>query len=248
MLIKRDFITYYKQTVLGPIWYLMQPVFSTLIYMIVFGRIAQIGTDSIPQPLFYFSGTMLWTFFSDNLLKVSKVFTNNKDLFGKVYFPRVIVPISNIIVDMIKLGIQFFLFLVLYVYYFNEMVGFSGIRIILFILPVIWIAAISAGLGMIVSSITTKYRDIAMAMEFVISLLMYATPVVYPVSEVSGELKTLICMNPVSAPMEIFRYVFFGNSSIPAWSVVYSIASTVVILLCGLIIFNQNEQKFIDVI
>lgn len=249
MLIKRDFITYYKQTILGPIWYLIQPIFSTIMYMIIFGNLAKIGTDSIPQPLFYFSGTMLWTFFSDNLQKSSRVFINNKDLFGKVYFPRVIVPISNTIGNMIKLGIQFVLFLIVYFYYLiRGQISFSGIQIILFIASFAWIALIAVGLGMIVSSITTKYRDIAMALDFIISLLMYATPVVYPISEVSGKLKTVICLNPVSAPVEIFRYSFFGEAAIPLWSVIYSLIFMLIIILGGLIVFNQNEQKFIDVI
>ena len=249
MLVKRDFIVYYKQTILGPLWYLIQPIFSTIMYMIVFGTLAKIGTDSIPQPLFYFSGTMLWTFFMDNIQKTSRVFLNNKDLFGKVYFPRVVVPISNIIGNMIKLVIQFSLFIIIYFYYLiNKEIVFSGVKLVLFVVSLIWIAMIAVGFGMIISSITTKYRDIAMALDFILSLLMYATPIVYPISELSGRLEMLICFNPISAPVELFRYAFFGISSIPIWSMVYSSVVTIFVVFFGLVIFNQNEQKFIDVI
>ena len=249
MLVKRDFIVYYKQTILGPIWYLIQPIFSTIMYMVIFGSLANIGTDSIPQPLFYFSGTMLWTFFMDNIQKTSKVFSNNKDLFGKVYFPRVIVPVSNVLGNMIKMGIQFALFVLIYLYYLiNERISFSGFQVLLFFVSFLWIAFIAVGLGMIISSITTKYRDIAMALDFILSLLMYATPIVYPVSELSGKLKMIICFNPISAPVEIFRYAFFGISSIPMWAILYSMILSILVAFYGLIVFNQNEQKFIDVI
>lgn len=249
MFVKRDFITYYKQTILGPIWYLIQPIVSTIMYMIVFGNLAKIGTDSIPQPLFYFSGTMLWTFFVDNIQTSSKVFLNNKDLFGKVYFPRIIVPISNSIGNAIKLAIQFCLFLFFYIYFVNVgIVTFPGIKVLLFIVSILWIAVAAVGFGMIISSVSTKYRDIAMALEFILSLFMYATPVVYPVSEIPGRLNTIICLNPISAPIEMFRYVFFEHSAIPIWSVVYSIVVSIIVFIVGLIIFNQNEQVFIDVI
>lgn len=249
MLVKRDFITYYKQTILGPMWYVISPVLSTIMYIIVFGNLAGIGTDSIPQPLFYFSGTMLWTFFSNNLLKSSNTFIQNKDLFGKVYFPRIIVPISNVIGNLMKLTIQFVLFVIVFIYYIVVgVIHYSGFKILLFVPCIAWIAIVAVGLGMIISSVTTKYRDLAMALEFIISLLMYATPVVYPISEVSGKLRVVLCLNPVSAPIEVFRYAFFGESSIPVWSIVYSIIMSIVILFVGIIAFNQNEQTFIDVI
>ncbi len=249
MLVKRDFIIYYKQTILGPLWYLIQPIFSTVMYMIVFGNLAKIGTDSVPQPLFYFTGTMLWTYFADNLQKSSRTFIDNKELFGKVYFPRVVVAISNVFVNTIKLGIQFVLFLFVYLYYLvHKDIEFSGTKILIFIISIIWIAIIAIGLGMVISSITSKYRDIAMAMEFLVPLFMYAAPVVYPVSEAAGKLRTVLCFNPLTAPIEVFRYAFFGAGAVPAWSVIYSVTFSVLVLFIGMIVFNQNEQKFIDVI
>jgi len=249
MLVKRDFITYYKQTILGPLWYLVQPICSTLMYLIVFGNFAKIGTDSIPQILFYFSGTMLWTFFSGNFVSVSNVFFENKGLFGKIYFPRLVVPISITVGKILKMGIQFLLFFCLYLYYLLKgMINLPSINIILFPVVIIWIAMISVGSGMIISSITTKYRDIALVFDFFISLLMYATPVVYPVSQVPGKLRTVLCLNPLSAPIELFRLAFFDMASIPIWSVVYSILMTILLLTVGLIVFNQNEQIFVDVI
>ncbi|MCR5250364.1 MAG: ABC transporter permease [Lachnospiraceae bacterium] len=249
MLVRRDFVTYYKQTILGPLWYLFSPICSTLMYMIVFGNLANMGTDSIPQPLFYFSGTILWGFFSGTLMTTGRVFEDNKGLFGKVYFPRVIVPISNTIVAMIKLGIQLALFLLVFIYYLivGE-VSVPGIQLLLFPLTVLWIITISLGIGMVISSITSKYKDIAMALSFLMSLFMYSAPVVYPISELSGKLRLLICLNPVSAPIELFRYSIFGVSEIPLWSVIYSLVFAVLILFFGLVIFNRNEQKFIDVI
>ena len=249
MLVKRDFITYYKQTILGPLWYLVQPICSTIMFAFVFGNLAKIGTNSIPLALFYFSGTMLWELFTTNLTKASTVFISNKDLFGKVYFPRIIVPISNVISALFKMGIQFVLFIVIYMYYLlRGGVIFQGFRILLIFPVIIWISSMAIGTGMIVTSITTKYRDIAMALNFFVSLLMYATPVVYPLSEVNGKMKVLLCLNPMSAPLEVFRYAFFGMTTIPIWSVVYSIVFMIVMMFFGLIVFNQNERTFIDVI
>ena len=249
MLIKRDFVTYYKQTIFGPLWYLFQPICSTIMYMLVFGNLAGIGTDSIPQPLFYFTGTILWTFFSENMLAASKVFATNKDLFGKVYFPRLVVPIANTVVNWIKLGIQLMLFIVVYIYYIiTSDVVIPDIRIFLFIPVIGWLSILSLGIGMIISSITSKYKDIAMALTYFVSLLMYAAPVVYPISELEGKLKTVICLNPVTAAIEVFRYSLFGVTDISSWAVIYSITLSMLICILGLIVFNRNEQSFIDVI
>ncbi len=249
MLVKRDFITQYKQTILGPIWFLIQPLISAMAYLIIFGRLADLGTDSIPQVLFYFSGTILWTFFTEVLNKTSRVFVSNKELFGKVYFPRSIVPISYVIGGIIKLSIQLLLFAAMYIYYIirNE-ISFSGWKIFVSFLVILWISLLSTGLGMIITSITTKYRDIAIALEFFISLLMYGTPVVYPMSETDGLLRFIIELNPLTAPVEMFRYSFFGVFTAPLWSVLYSLVIAIVIMLYGMLIFGKNEQIFIDVI
>lgn len=249
LLVRRDFVAYYKQTVLGPLWYLLQPICSTVMYMLVFGSLAQIGTDSIPQPLFYFSGTMLWVYFSGNLLDVSNVFFKNKDLFGKVFFPRLVVPIASTISLLIKLGIQFVLFTAICLFYICQgtEIGLS-FRIILLPFIILWLSFLSCGIGMIVSSVTTKYRDIALVLEFFVSLWVYATPVAYPLSEVPGKLRILFYLNPVSAPIEVFRYCFFGTSSISVGAVILSVGMTIGFVLIGLNMFNKNERTFVDVI
>lgn len=249
LFVRRDIITYYKQTVLGPLWYLISPVISTIIYMIVFGNLAKLGTDGIPRPLFYFGGTMLWTFFSESLLKISNVFITNKNIFGKIYFPRLTVPIADVLVLILKLIIQFSLFLVIYVLYIIKGVPIKvSFTVLLFPFLVLWIAILSAGLGLIISSITTKYRDLIMVLHFLISLAMYATPVVYPLSQIPEKMKVVFYINPITAPMELFRMFFFQAGSIPLWNCIYSFVLTGLFCFFGLILFKQNEKKFVDFI
>ncbi len=249
LFIKRDFIVYYKQTILGPLWYLLQPVFSTIMYMLIFGTLAGIGTDGIPQVLFYFSGTMLWTYFSSTMLMTSKTFTDNKGIFSKVYFPRLTVPIATSAGLVIKLLIQFALFVILYVYYFIKDACFvPSFLILYFPLLVLWLCFLGTGIGMIISSITTKYRDIALTIDFLVQLVMYATPVVYPLSEVPESLTWLFYANPVSAPIELFRVCFFGVGSVPLKMAIVSTAITAACLFFGLVLFNRNEKSFVDVI
>lgn len=249
MFIKKDIIIYYKQTILGPLWFLIQPLISTVIYMFIFGTLADIGTDGVPQILFYYSGTMLWTFFSETFLKVANVFNDNKAMFGKVYFPRLVVPFSIVMVNMIKLLIQFALFAVLYLY--NVYKGYDLMitwGILLTPVIIIWIGALAMGLGLIVTSITTKYRDLALVLSHMVSLLMYATPVVYPLSEVPEKLGKLLVLNPMSAPLEIFRNCVFAVGELPLefWAV--SVALCVIITVYGFHIFGKNEKSFVDVI
>lgn len=249
LFVKRDFIIYYKQTILGPLWYLLQPVFSTVMYMLIFGTLAKIGTDGIPQILFYFSGTMLWTYFSSSLVESSKTFSSNKAIFSKVYFPRLTVPIAISIGLIIKLLIQFVLFAVLYVYYFAKGADIVfSFRILLFPVIIIWLGFLGIGIGMIISSITTKYRDLALTIDFLVQLVMYATPVVYPLSEVPESLSWLFFANPVSAPIELFRVCFFGLGSVPLNMALTSAAITALCLFFGLVLFNKNEKTFVDVI
>lgn len=249
MFIKKDIIIYYKQTILGPLWFLIQPLISTAIYMFIFGTLADIGTDGVPQILFYYSGTMLWTFFSETFLKAANVFNDNKAMFGKVYFPRLVVPFSIVMVNMIKLFIQCVLFVLLYLYNLHE--GYALIiswRILLAPVIILWIGALAMGLGLIVTSITTKYRDLALVLNHMVSLLMYATPVVYPLSEVPENLRKLLVFNPMSAPLELFRKCVFGVGDIPLefWAV--SVALCVIITFYGFYIFGKNEKSFVDVI
>ncbi len=249
LFVKRDFIVYYKQTILGPLWYLIQPILSTIMYTIIFGNLANLGTDSIPNVLFYYFGTMLWTYFSGTLLEISNVFFANKAMFSKVYFPRLVVPISTVISLLIKLLIQIMLFIVLCIIYFARgfVLDFS-LKILLFPVVIIWIGFLGCGFGMIISSLTTKYRDIALALNFLVSLFMYATPVVYPISEVPSKWIYAFELNPICAPFEIGRYLIFGYSQIDSWSVLLSLFCTAMIFAIGLKIFNKIERTFVDVI
>lgn len=249
LFVKRDVVVYYKQTILGPLWFILQPVISSIMYMLVFGTLAKIGTDGIPQILFYFSGTMLWNYFSETLIQASNVFINNKGMFGKIYFPRLVVPISTLFGQIIKFLIQFVLFAVLFIYFmFNQAALQINVRMLLLPVIIIWIGILATGSGLIISSITTKYRDLALVLNYLVSLLMYASPVVYPLSEVPQSLQKMFMINPVSAPIELFRTCFFGTGNCSAILIVTSLLTTTIILFLGLILFNRNEQTFVDTI
>jgi lipopolysaccharide transport system permease protein len=218
-------------------------------YTFIFGRLANIGTDGIPHTLFYYSGTILWTFFSGCFMDSSDVFINNANVFGKVYFPRLVVPINNVLSNSIRILVQFVMLLGFLAYYF-----FNGVPVnpswltLLFPLIVIWLAAIGVGAGIIISSLTTKYRDLRLLVTFLINLVMYATPVVYPLSEIPNRFIWLTYINPVCAPIELFRLWFFGMASVNMNMILISLGITVFLVVTGLILFNQNEQNFIDLI
>lgn len=249
LFIKRDFTTAYKQTILGPIWYIIQPLFSTIMYTFIFGNLAQIGTDGVPYLLFYFAGTMLWTYFTGALNSASSIFTTNSGLFGKIYFPRLTVPISTTVGHIIKLGIQFACLLVFYIYYL--IVG-ANVQpswwILAFPLLVIWIGLLGCGIGMMISALTTKYRDLNQLLSFGISLAMYATPIVYPLSEAPANLAWVFYINPMSAPVELFRIWFYGAGSVPTPMIFLSLGMTAVLFFFGLVLFNRNERTFVDVV
>ena len=246
---KRDFVVQYKQTILGPIWYVVSAVISTIMYTFIFGNLAKIGTDGIPHILFYYSGTMLWTYFAGCFNDSSSVFLANAHIFGKVYFPRLVVPISKVFINAIKFFIQFSMFIAIFIYFFiNGTPLLFSWQMLLFPFIIIWLAAIGTGAGIIISSLTTKYRDLNQLVSFAVGLMMYATPVVYPLSEIPFNFKWLAFINPVCAPIEVFRGWFFGASSIDASMIAVSIAVTVSLLFFGLILFNQNEKNFVDVI
>lgn len=248
LFVKRDFVIQYKQTVLGPLWYVIQPLISTVLFIFVFGNLAKISTDGVPYVLFYYGGTMLWSFFESNFKNASDTFSSNADVFNKVYFPRLTVPISRVFINLLALSIQLLLLCAFYAYYL--MTG-TAVRpnagIAFFPLLLIWIASLGVGLGLIVSSITTKYRDLKQLVSFGINLWMYATPIVYPLSTIPREYKWLYYLNPVSAPIESFRIAFFGRGEVPAGMMISSAVIAVTGLILGLLFFNRGERTFIDV-
>ncbi len=248
LFIKRDIATVYKQTVLGPLWFVIQPVITTIIYTFVFGNLAQLSTDGVPRTLFYFGGTMLWQYFQVTLTSVSDTFVHNASLFGKVYFPRLTVPLSKVFSNMVALGIQTLTLAALYAYYAaaGETVR-PTLMLIMFPVLVLWLAALASGFGMVISALTKKYRDLRQLVIFGMHLWMYATPVVYPMSQVPEKLRWLMGLNPVSAPIELFRSMAFGLPLPDTGFLGLSVGVTVVLLFWGLILFHRNEATFVDV-
>lgn len=249
LLVKRDFVSYYKQTILGPIWFFIQPILTTLIFVVIFGNIAQIGTDGIPMFIFYLSGITLWNYFSDSLNKTSTVFKDNANLFGKVYFPRLILPLSIVVSNLIKLGIQLLLFLCIWLYIIvsadNIQPNWYALTLPLLII-VIGLQAL--GFGMIISSLTSKYRDLIFLLSFSIQLWMYATPVIYPLSSIPEKYKWFVNANPVTPVIEVFRYGFLGNGEFSTASILYCLFFTIFILATGTVIFNKVEKNFMDTV
>ena len=250
LFIKRDFTTFYKQTILGPLWFIIQPFISTIIFSFIFNRVAKIPTEEIPPYLFYLSGIIAWNYFSECLTTTSNTFTSNVNIFGKVYFPRIIMPLSKVISGLIKFFIQFVLFLGLYIYYVllgNQSMAPSFYLIIVPIL-IFQMALLGQGLGMIISSLTTKYRDLSYILNFGIQLLMYASPIVYPLSIVPEKYRLIIISNPMTPIIEIFRNALLGTGQINMIMYIYSIVMTLVLFIIGLITFNKVEKSFIDTV
>ncbi|WP_460679446.1 ABC transporter permease [Mucilaginibacter koreensis] len=252
LLVRRDFVSFYKQTILGPLWFFIQPVATIIIYTIVFGNLAGISTSGLPKPLFYLAGTILWNYFSDCLSKTSGVFRDNAGMMGKVYFPRLIMPLSVVCSSLIKLGVQFVLFVCLLLYFkINGYTFTPNGYILLFPLLILILAGLGLGLGMILSAVTTKYRDLSFVISFGIPLLMYTTTVIYPLSEITKKYsayKGLILYNPITSIIETFRYGFLGTATF-SWQLLgYSCVFTLVTLIVGTIIFNKVERSFIDTI
>lgn len=256
--VKRDIVTMYKQTVLGPLWFVIQPLMTTVMYMFVFGGIAGISTDGLPQPLFYMAGILAWQYFSECLGRASGTFSGNAGVFSKVYFPRLVVPYSGLISSLVKLGIQFILFIAVYIYYIYDGVDIAPTsNIFLVPLLVVMLAGLGMGFGIIISSMTTKYRDLAIFFAFVTQLWMYATPIIYPLSEVKNKiLKTpafadyawVAELNPLTPIVEAMRYALMGTGTFSWQSLTYSFVFTIVVMVVGSWVFNKVERRFIDVV
>ncbi|MCG2779451.1 MAG: ABC transporter permease [Weeksellaceae bacterium] len=249
MLVKRDFITFYKQTILGPLWFIMQPLLTTAIYVLLFGNIAKLSTDGMPQILFYLSGITVWNYFSESLTKTSTVFTANAGMFGKVYFPRLIMPLSIVASSLMKFAVQLSLFILVLLYYviFTDTVHPNWWILITPVL-ILLMAMFALGMGMIFSSLTTKYKDLSFLLTFGIQLFMYITPVVYPISALPEKFRFLVYFNPLSSIFECFRYAFLGSGSFDLVSLVWSSLIIVVLLIVGTVIFNKVEKSFMDTV
>lgn len=250
LFVRRDFVSQYKQTVLGPLWYLIQPIFTTITFTIVFSRIAGISTSGLPPILFYLSGLTAWNYFADCLNKTSQTFVANAGMFGKVYFPRLAVPVSIVISSLITFGFQFLLFCLVLAYYVftGDVQLHLNASILLFPVLVVMMALLGLGTGIVVSALTTKYRDLRFLMNFGVQLLMYATPVIYPMDSIGGKLKTVISLNPMSSIVESMRYLFLGSGELNTGNLLYSASVILVILLAGLFIFNRVERNFMDTV
>ncbi len=249
LFVRRDFVTVYKQTILGPLWFFIQPILTTIIFTVVFDGIAGISTDGVPPVLFYMSGVIAWNYFAECLNKTSNVFTVNASIFGKVYFPRLIVPVSIVISGLLKLAIQLVLLMAIWLYFYKQSAPIELNEFIL-LLPflVILMAGLGLGAGIIISSLTTKYRDMQFLVMFSVQLLMYASPVIYPLSSVSGKLKLVILANPMTSVIETFRYMFLGKGLFEWVYLAYTSGFVCVLLIAGIIVFTRVEKNFMDTV
>ncbi len=256
LFVKRDITVQYKQTVLGPLWWLIQPALTVIMYMVVFGGIAGIPTDGVPQPLFYLAGVCMWQYFADCLTKTSNTFVANSSIFGKVYFPRLIMPLSTVTSNLVRFGIQVGLFILVYVYY--AIIGLApspNWYLLLAPVLVVMMAGLALGFGIVISSMTTKYRDLQVLFTFIVQLWMYGTPIVYPLSQVAGkkvlgmDLTTVMCLNPVTPVIETFKFGALGAGEFIGWGwLAYSFVFMLVVLSLGILIFNKVQKSFMDTV
>jgi lipopolysaccharide transport system permease protein len=245
----RDFVAYYKQTILGPLWYIIQPLLTTLTFTLIFGNMAKLSTDGLPQFIFYMAGNLVWSYFAACLTKTSSTFTSNASIFGKVYFPRLAVPVSILVSNLITFGIQFALFLVCLLYFvFTGAAVHPNTSILLVPLLVLLMAGLGLGFGIVVSSLTTKYRDLQFLVTFGVQLLMFGTPVIYPLSSIQGASRWLIMANPMTPVVESFRYAFLGAGSLIPLHLLYAFVFMIVLLFVGAVIFNRVESSFMDTV
>jgi len=249
MFIRRDFVTFYKQTILGPLWFVIQPLFTAAMFTFIFGRVANISTDGIPHMLFYMAGIINWSYFSDCLTKTSDTFIANAGVFGKVYFPRLTVPVSVVITNLIRYAIQYSIFVIAYFIFIYRGTELNSNWFMVFTpVLILYMALMSLGFGIWISSLTTKYRDLRFALPFFVQLWMYATPVVYPLSLIPEKYKMIIALNPMVPVIEIFRYAYLGAGTINEKTIFLSIGITFFILVTGIILFNRIEKTFMDTV
>lgn len=250
LFVRRDFVAVYKQTILGPLWYLIQPLLTALTFTFIFGQVAQLPTDGLPQFLFYMSGTVIWSYFAECLNKTSNTFVQNANLFGKVYFPRMAVPVSILISNLITFAIQFLLFLAFVLFFVlrGTEIQINVWWIALSPLLILMMAGLGLGFGIIISSLTTKYRDLRFLVTFGVQLLMYATPVIYPVSSIPERFQWIILANPMTPVVEAFRFAFLGVGTVNSLNILYSFVFMLVVVFIGSLIFNRVEQTFMDTV
>ena len=262
MNIKRDIVTQYKQTILGPLWYLIQPMLTTIMYMFVFGGLAGISTDGVPQPLFYMAGVCMWGYFQQCFTSCSNVFAANQGVFGKVYFPRLIVPLSSITSNLIRFGIQLLMFILIYIYFvvsgkfpltfglIEQLGPWLGLTLTLALIPVLvaMVGLHAMSWGLIITSLTTKYRDLNMLIGFGVQLLMYATPVIYPLSFAPKEYQMLLNINPLTPIFEAFKYSCLGVGTFDIWGMLYSTLTLIIVMFFAVLLFNRTEQRFMDTV
>jgi len=253
LFVKRDFISFYKQTILGPLWFFIQPIFTTIVFSFVFGNLAGISTDGLPKYLFYLTGITSWAYFSDCLTKTSTVFKDNANIFGKVYFPRLIMPLSIVVSNLVRFGVQLLLLIFMMVYFYFNPIQHTSFEvtkaIFLFPLLVLMMAMLGLGLGLIITAITAKYKDLTFLVTFGVQLLMYGTTVIYPLSYAQKKGYGWIAeKNPMTGIIEAFRYAFLGKGEFTVWSLGYSALVTIIILFLGIITFNKTEKTFVDTI
>ena len=250
LFVKRNIVVQYKQTILGPLWYLIQPILTVIMNMVVFGGIAHMSTDGIPQALFYMAGNVCWFYFSDCLNQTSNTFVANQGMFGKVYFPRMVVPISTVMSNLLRFGIQLLLFVAFWIYFFASGSDIHLTWAILLVpVLIVMLAGLGLGFGILISSMTTKYRDLTILFTFVVQLWMYATPIVYPMSMVTNEtLHTIIMLNPMTSIIEAFKYATLGQGYFSWGAIGYSFAFMSILMLWGIIIFNKVQRSFMDTV
>lgn len=250
LFVKRDFVSQYKQTVLGPVWFFVQPVLTAVTFTIIFGNLAKISTDGLPQILFYMSGITLWNYFSDTIIKTSDTFSANANLFGKVYFPRLIVPLSVVFSNLMKLGVQLLLFVLVWLYYllFQNTSIAPNLYVALLPFLILLMGLLGLSLGSIITSMTTKYRDLRFLIQFAVQLLMYASPIVYPLSIVPEKYKWLMVLNPITSIIETFKYGFLGVGEFSWGYLLYSTLLIFFLFIFSLLVFNKVEKSFVDTV
>lgn len=249
LMVKRDIQTVYKQTILGPLWFFIQPVFTTLVFTIVFGQIAKLSTDGTPAVLFYLSGLTIWNYFADTLNATSRTFTDNAAIFGKVYFPRLIMPLAKVISGLLKFLIQLILFVAFLIYFaFQGQVVVLNFNLLIIPYLVLLMAVIGLGSGLLLSALTTKYRDLTFLIAFGVQLLMYATPVILPLSSIDPQYKWILDINPLTSIIETFRFVFLGKGMFDVSGLLYSSLFTIILIVVGTVVFNKVEKSFVDTV